>query len=59
MDKKKLAKLLEGMPENEALDFLDKYKDSIKYKNAHKKRESAPIKNVVNNTMKDILKGMK
>jgi len=45
--KERLLKAVEGLSKNEALDFLDRYKDSIKYKSAHKGRQPTHIKRTI------------
>ena len=52
--KQKLAKAVEGLSKEDALAFLDSYKDTIKQRNTVKRHDPAHIKNIVGNVMRKL-----
>lgn len=48
--KERLAKVVEGLSKQDALEFLDRYKDSIKQRNAIKSHPT-PLKKITSNVL--------
>lgn len=52
--KRRLLKAVDGLSKEEALEFLDKYKDNMKRKNAFKSRQPKHIKGTIEKVMKKL-----